>query len=210
MPAMSSALYENPANPWEMIDTPLGRMEAWRASTLMTGHMGATETFLQQAMAQFQTLRNDSVSLKDEMATWAAELTAREEALNERAQAVADFAGRAAQFYEKTEELYNQLKAEAKEGPPVKPPGEPRTEDDSDSPATGPAPAADLHAIPPKEEPAAELEEEPEQPSTVADTHLLQHVGKDNALPEELVEPPIPEPKGTATQTPVAISLNTE
>jgi hypothetical protein len=198
MSAMSSHLYENPPDPWQMIDTPFGRMEAWRASTLMTGRMGATHDFMQQAMQQFEQLRNDSVTLKDELTTWASELTAREEALNERTQAVVDFAGRTAEFYERTETLYNQLKAEAEEEPIEAPPGTSQEpEPVVDTEAHGPEPTGDLHDIPPKEGPTTE-DNEGDVPA-----ELELEEGS-----SELTEPP--EPSGTAYPQPTAISLNSK
>jgi hypothetical protein len=118
MPPMSSALYENPDNPFGTIETPFGKMEAWRASTMATGSMGAFDTYMRQSRAEFEQLRSDSASLKDELTAWAAELTARENALEDRTREVTDFAGRAAQFYERTEELYNELRAEPLASPP--------------------------------------------------------------------------------------------
>jgi hypothetical protein len=36
-PAMHSHLYQNPENPNEIIDSPFGKMEAWRANSMMNG-----------------------------------------------------------------------------------------------------------------------------------------------------------------------------
>jgi hypothetical protein len=45
MPAMSSANYENPKDPWEIIPgTPWGDIPQWVASTLATGTMGAFDS----------------------------------------------------------------------------------------------------------------------------------------------------------------------
>jgi len=48
---------ENTQDPWQIIDTPWGEMEAWRASTLATGTMGA----LAQVAA---IVRNDAAELE--------------------------------------------------------------------------------------------------------------------------------------------------
>ena len=46
------------SNPFEIIDTPWGKMEAWRASTMATGTMGA--------LAQvFDIVRNDAAELQE-------------------------------------------------------------------------------------------------------------------------------------------------
>jgi hypothetical protein len=73
MPAIASHLYQNPESPWEMIDTPWGKMEAWRASTLCTGTMGAMASYLDVA-----TARADDASAR------IADARARADTLNER------------------------------------------------------------------------------------------------------------------------------
>jgi hypothetical protein len=74
-PAMSSLLYENPENPWEMIDTPWGRMPSWKASTMATGTMGAFGDYLKVARA-------DAAMTHETLST-------REDAVAQREQAVA-------------------------------------------------------------------------------------------------------------------------
>src|SRR5215471_13752387 len=51
-------ILENTQDPWQIIDTPWGEMEAWRASTLATGTMGC----LAQVAA---IVRNDAAELHE-------------------------------------------------------------------------------------------------------------------------------------------------
>jgi hypothetical protein len=177
MPAMSSREKYADINQHELIDTPIGRIERWRADAVLTGETSAAQEYMKQFQQQFAQLRADSIDLKEAMEQWASELTAREDALNERAQAVADFAGRAAQFYERTESLFNKLKAEAEEGPIPTPPGdEPSATSDVHT-----APAGDLHSVEPVHEPELEGSEDEELPPE---------------LPRSLPEEP-PEPHGS-------------
>jgi hypothetical protein len=53
--------YADPQDPWEIIDTPWGRMEAWRASTMATGTMGSLQSV-------YEIVKNDSASVQDRIA----------------------------------------------------------------------------------------------------------------------------------------------
>jgi hypothetical protein len=75
---MSSLLYENPSDPWEMIETPWGSMPAWKASTMATGTMGAYHEYMKQIRAD-STLAHDAITAReDAVATREQEVTARE------------------------------------------------------------------------------------------------------------------------------------
>ena len=187
MPAMSSREKYADINQHELIDTPIGRIERWRADAVLTGETSAAQEYMKQFRQQFAQLRADSIDLREAMEEWAKDLTAREEALTRRTQAVVDF-GRTAEFYERTESLFKKLKAEAEEGPIPTPPGDepPATSDERT------APAGDLHSVEPVHEPELEGAEDEELPPEL--TRLQPK------------EPP--EPRGSVYPQPVAISLN--
>lgn len=185
MPALSSREKCADINQHDLIDTPIGRIERWRADALLVGETSTAQEHMRQFQEQFAQLRADSINIKNAM-----ELTAREDALTLRTQAVVDFAGRTAEFYERTESLFKKLKAEAEEGPIPTPPGDepPATSDEHT------APAGDLHSVEPVHEPELEGSEDEELPPELA------------RLPPE--EPP--EPRGSVYPQPIAISLNAE
>jgi hypothetical protein len=67
MPAMSSHLYQNPENQNEIIDSPWGKMPAWKASTLATGTMGAYSEYLSQVRTD-ASLAHDALNERDAQA----------------------------------------------------------------------------------------------------------------------------------------------
>ena len=85
MPDLANRVrYSDPQDPWEMIETPWGRMEAWRASTMATGEMGAYDTFMQQARAD-STILNDAMNAREqELEERERNLAAREQTLNDQ------------------------------------------------------------------------------------------------------------------------------
>jgi hypothetical protein len=198
-PAMSSRFkYENPDDPHEIIrNTPWGDVPAWKASTLATTTMGAYDAFVREADKKLVQFRNDSVNLKDQLTSWAAELTAREEALDKRTLEVTDFAGRLAQFYEETEALRNKLKAEAEEEEELSEPNLPPV----DVVASAPAPSGDLHTIPAKDPAERGDDQEPLEPlsellaeSTPKDQDPLPRSPEVKAEPEPALVSRQPEP----------------
>jgi hypothetical protein len=65
MPAISSLLYENPENPYATVDTPWGKMPAWKASTMATGTMGAYSEYIKSVRAD-ATLAHDAVTARED------------------------------------------------------------------------------------------------------------------------------------------------
>jgi len=210
------------SNPFEIIDTPWGTMETWRASTMATGTMGA----LAQVAA---IVRND-----------AAELEKKTVALDAKKHAVLNTVNKLLSFMSRVDALTSRVVAlEAKhkadeatqrkleEEPIELPPDiaeyQTRTPPSEIGDETH-QPGGELRSIAPKEEQSSELPEPP-QPETTSDaggvplsygnvpTSYVRSGPKDQAgdLPEELEqglpEPP-PEPKGSVYPQPVSISLN--
>jgi len=204
-------------DPFEVIDTPWGRMEAWRASTIATGTMGA----LAQVAA---IVKNDAAALEEKTAALDAKKSAvlstvnrllrfmsRVDALTSRVEAMEEKrkADEAAQ--RKFEEEPLTLPPDIHEYQTRTPPAEIGDE--------GHVPGGELHDLPPKDE---ELPEPPEVESDAGGvplsygnvpTSYVRGAPKDQAgdLPEALEqglpEPP-PEPRGSAVSQPVSISLN--
>jgi len=191
------------SSPFEIIDTPWGEMEAWRASTMATGTMGA----LAQVAA---IVRND-----------AAELEKKVVALDAKRHAVLNTVNRLLRFMSRVDALASRVEAlEAKhradeqaarefaEEPLTLPPDIHEYQASTPPAEIGDEthqPGGELHSVAAKEEPSSELPEPP-----------LEVGGDDNVgdLPKEVEEPPEPapepEPKGTAFPQPTAISLNRE
>jgi len=206
-------------DPFEVIDTPWGRMEAWRASTIATGTMGA----LAQVAA---IVKNDAAALEEKTAALDAKKSAvlstvnrllrfmsRVDALTSRVEAMEEKrkADEAAQ--RKFEEEPLTLPPDIHEYQTRTPPAEIGDE--------GHVPGGELHDLPPKDE---ELPEPPEVESDAGGvplsygnvpTSYVRGAPKDQAgdLPEaleqDLPEPP-PSPRGGVYPQPVAISLNKE
>jgi hypothetical protein len=185
-------------NPFEIIDTPWGKIEAWRASTMATGTMGA----LAQVAA---IVRNDAAELQQKTVELDAKkhavlntvnrllkfmsrvdaLTARMDALEAKHRADEE---QQLQFEEEPLTLPPDLAEYQTSAPPAK------IEDDTSRQGSDEThqPSGELHAVAAKEEPLSE--------------------GDDNIgdLPKELTEEPepVPEPRGRVYPQPVAISLN--
>src|SRR6516165_9295280 len=218
-------------NPFVIIDTPWGEMEAWRASTMATGTMGALSSV-------YDLVRADSAAL----AARADEVEARNALIEHLCTKVADFErrfadhearlaaaeekrradeAREAEFEEEPQELPPDIAAHQELSPPTK---------IGDAHSTTHVPGGELHSVAPKDEPpetTANDEELPEPP-TEADAkgvplsygniptsyvHSSEHGQRDQ------VEFAIPEPgmttdarrrkaKGGIVSQPTAISLN--
>ena len=181
-------------NPFELVDSPWGRMESWRASTMACGTMGA--------LAQvYEIVRNDAAELQEKTVAFDAKkasvlrtvnkllhFVSRVDALNSRVDAL-EARRRSDEQAQREFEEPIELPRDILEHQTLSHPQ--KIED-----TTPPGPTGELHSLPPSEAPEPSLEVEDE-------------VGD---LPEELADPPepVPEPKGSVYPQPTAISLNKE
>ena len=138
-------ILENTQDPWEIIDTPWGEMEAWRASTLATGTIGC----LTQVAA---IVRNDVAELQEKTVAFDAKKASVLRAVNK----LLNFMSRVEALTSRVEALEAKRKADEAaarefEEPIEEPPGteEPQVDDTH-------APGGELHALVP--EPSLELE----------------------------------------------------
>ena len=177
------------SSPFEIIDTPWGEMEAWRASTMATGTMGA----LAQVAA---IVRND-----------AAELEKKVVALDAKRHAVLNTVNRLLRFMSRVDALASRVEAleaqrKADEATQRKLDEEPLTlpPDIQEYQASTPPepigdeshqPGGELHPVAAKEEPSL-------------DDDLTDNLGD---LPAELrdLPDPAPEPKGSVLPPPTAL-----
>jgi hypothetical protein len=150
--------YSDPVDPWEMLDTPWGRMAAWKAATYATG---TTEA----AMRTLEQVRNDSATIVARQDAREASLNTRQDALDQRerevgvmAVKVAEMAGRMSVEWDKLQ----KAKADAAEEPLPAPPGDPS------DPSKEPEPSLELEGdnIPGTEDPddPSAKEDQPEFP----------------------------------------------
>src|SRR6516225_11169506 len=155
-----------PHDPFEVIDTPWGRIERWRASTLATGTMGA----LAQVAA---IVRNDAAALEEKTAALDAKKSAvlstvnrllrfmsRVDALTSRVEALEAKRKADEAVQRKLDEEPIELPPDISEKQTLAPPAE--IGDDTHQPG------GELHAVAAKEEPPSELPEPP-QPETTSD-----------------------------------------
>lgn len=186
-------ILDNNQDPWELIDTPWGVIEAWRASTMATGTMGA----LAQVAA---IVRNDAAELQGKTVAFDAKKASVLRTVNK----LLSFMSRVDALTSRVETLEAKRRADEEEQRQFEEPIElppdiaecqtlspPRQIEDAT-----PAPSGELHALPPSEEPAPSPE-------------LEDEVGD---LLKELEDPPdpVPEPKGKVFPQPISISLNEE
>src|SRR5262245_42446679 len=179
-------------NPFELVDSPWGKIEAWRASTLSTGTMGA----LTQV---YEMVRSDAAELQEKTVAFDAKKSAvlktvnrllsfmsRVDALTSRVEALEEKRKADEAVQRKLDEEPIDLPPDIADYHTLSPPQ--KIED-----TTPPGPTGELHSLTPSEDPEPSLEVEDE-------------VGD---LPNELEEPPdpVPEPKGSVYPQPVAISL---
>jgi hypothetical protein len=141
-------ILDNNQDPWEIIDTPWGEMEAWRASTLATGTMGC----LTQVAA---IVRNDVAELQEKTVAFDAKKSAVLRTVNR----LLSFMSRVDALTARMEALEAKRRADEQaarefEEPIEEPPG---VEDNA------PSPGAELHALPPSEKPEPSLELESDQ-----------------------------------------------
>jgi hypothetical protein len=218
-------------SPFDIVDSPLGHIERWRASTLATGTMGA--------LAQVATIvKNDAAALEQKTA-----------ALDAKKSAVLSTVNRLLRFMSRVDALTTRVQAlEAKhkadeaqrqkfdEEPLELPPDFDRPQDLPPAKVGDEThqPGGELHSVPPKDEPSSELPEPPLETQSKGEgddmggvplsyknvpTSYVRGGPKDAAaskdqagdLPEELEqdlpEPPT-EPRGSVYPQPVSISLN--
>jgi hypothetical protein len=206
-------------SPFDIIDSPWGHIERWRASTIATGTMGA--------LAQvYKMVRNDAAELEKEAA-----------ALDAKKSAVLGTVNRLLRFMSKVDALTSRVekleaKRKADEAERQKFVEEPQLPPDIHEYQTRTPPAeigdethtpgGELHDLPPKDE---ELPEPPVETKTTLDAgkvplsygnvpmSYVKGAPKDQAgdLPEELEQGlpgPPPEPRGSVVPQPVSISLN--
>jgi hypothetical protein len=129
MGTMASHLYLNPENPNELIDSPWGKVPAWKASTLATGTMGAYSEYIKQVRAD-ATLAHDALNVREQA------VTARQDAVTAREQAVVDLLGRASLLFDRLDKRLSEAEArrdQAQEEPLPHPPG-PGDEGDLETP----------------------------------------------------------------------------
>jgi hypothetical protein len=195
MPAMSSANYENPKDPWAIIPaTPWGDIPQWMASTLATGTMGAFDEYMKQFQQQFDQFRADAVTETDALLMLKHEVDAGMKVLRE----VANSLSAARWQLDEERREFEQQRADAEKfaEPLAIPPGDQPERDDN---------------IAPGEESSREADEEPEDDPELSDSS--RHITGDEELPPELAksEPEKPPPSpGSVFPQPIAISLNKE
>lgn len=182
-------ILENTQDPWELIDTPWGVIEAWRASTIATGTMGALAQVadaVKNDAAELRARADEATALKalvhhvcDSVAGLEKRINRLADALEARQRADEEAAERQRKLDEEPIELPPDL--DRPQDLPPAPIGEDETHQ----------PGGELHAIAPKEAPPDD------------------NVGD---LPKELAEPPepVPEPRGSVFPQPTSISLNKE
>jgi hypothetical protein len=206
MPAMQSFNYappSNPSNPWELVRTPFGEMEQWRASAMTCGSVGALSDYMRDTISRFDRFRNDSASFVDTLIERERALSAREDVVTKRETVLADLMGRTAQLLDRVERRVGDAE---KFDEPIDLPGEasaPGEASDDAASSELPTPtdahvaqSGELHDVPAKEDPELTADE--------------------GFLPEELelqtpTSPaPAARPRGSAFPQPIAVSLNEE
>jgi hypothetical protein len=179
----------NSSSPFETIDTPLGKMERWRAEALIIGSTSGIQDV-------YRTIRDDATAQ-----------AARADEAEARATLIRHLCAKVDAFESKLDNLVAQVAAEREarradearkaafdQEPLALPPGDPPDptviRDETHQPG------GELHSIAAKE-PDPDLEIEGD---AVGD------------LPKEIEDPPdpVPEPRGSVYPQPTAISLNQE
>ena len=175
-------------NPFDLVDSPYGRIERWRAVALSTGEVSAMTVLSKQ-------IQNDAMATIDDIEARETALAAREEACDarEKAHAVSvarfvDFVGRAAVLFDRIEKQRADAIAGAE--PLATPPGTP-----PDNQHKLPEPSVESDVTPGQHTPGGELHvvAAKENPETAADFLRLKYpVSMDQAeFPSgELPRPP--------------------
>jgi hypothetical protein len=194
----------NGNNPFELIDTPLGTMERWRAEAMLIGSTSGIQdvyrTIRDDASAaaaradEAQAQRTLIQHVLDQITEFERRFDAHVARLAEAEDKRRADEARKARFDEEEIELPPDLAARQASSPA-------RKIEDDDTHAH--SPGGELHSVAPKEEPSLSSEL-PEPPLEVEDA--------EGDLPPELHDPldPVPEPRGKVVSQPVSISLNEE
>jgi hypothetical protein len=186
MPAIASHLYQNPENPWVMIDSPFGRMEAWRASTLCTGTMGAMASYLDVA-----TARADDASARIADARARADtLNEREASLSARETVLKDTIRKLDALFHRADFMLTEL--EERQQQTV------QDEEEQQELETN-LPGGELHDIPAKET------QDPDDPDPIGDQGDLP---ENLQIPELGTYPTLEDPHKPQAPQPVSVSLN--
>jgi hypothetical protein len=199
-PRLSSLEEVMNGNPFELVDSPWGRVERWRADALAIGAMGA--------LAQVhQIVRNDQAELEQKTV----ELDAKKHAVLSTINRLVKFMSRVDALTTRMEALEAKHRADEEqqrefEEPIELPPDLDRLQDLPPSKIGDEThhPSGDLHSVAAKEEPSSA-----EEPSDLPEPPLEEgdNIG---GLPNELADPPdpVPEPKGSVVQQPTALFGN--
>jgi hypothetical protein len=141
--------YDPGKNPMDLVDTPSGKMERWRADAMLVGETSALTELIKQVHNDAEATIADTVSRE-------AAVSAREQACDDREKAHAisvtrfvDFVGQAAALFDRIEKQRADAERQAAE-PLAHPPGSPLPGED-DAPSH--TPSGDLHAILPPKDP---------------------------------------------------------
>jgi hypothetical protein len=221
-------------NPFELVDSPWGKIEAWRASTLATGTMGALQSVydLVRSDSAEATARADEAAAQhtliqhvlDQITEFEKRFDAHVARIAEAEKRARDDAARQARFDEEPVELPPDISAKQTSAPP------------KNIGDTTHHPSGELHSIDPKEEEQHQSSALPEPPvETESDGHdgevsdaggvplsyapvPLSYVkggpkdatSKAGDLPEELEQPvePPPEHKGGVVPQPIGLFGN--
>jgi hypothetical protein len=182
-------------SPFDIIDSPWGHIERWRASTLATGTMGALDSV-------YQTVRSDASAQVARADEAAAQHTLIQHVLDQITQFEKRFDAHVARLAEAEDKRRADAarKAAFDEEPLTLPPGDP--------PASGTPPGGELHTLAPKEEPDLEVEDDASRQGS--DQGDLPEELKKGVAPAPATYPNFELPKPPVVSQPVAISLNKE
>jgi hypothetical protein len=184
---------------FEIVDSPIGRMERWRAASITAGMIGPLYDVV-------QIIRNDAAELQEKTVA----LDAKKHAVLSTVNRLLKFMSRVDSLTARMDALEAKLKADEEqqrefEAEPIpEPPGTVGPSVAADHNGSSHEPGGELHTVSPKDEPPSEVPEPPLDGEAVRDS-----LGD---LPQELRDLPDPvEPaKGQVYPQPVAISLNKE
>jgi hypothetical protein len=189
--------YDPGKNPMELVDTPSGKMERWRADALLIGETSALTDLIKQ-------VHSDAVEAIDDIEAREAKCAAREEACAARERAlgvtaaqVVNFIGRAAALFDKLQEA----KADAEREPLAAPPGSPATSSPDDMHVL---PSGELHVIAPKD-PEQHLPAEQSALATADELHAGGKLHLKTPIPLSIDtdhDPELPHPPVTAQPSP--------
>ena len=222
MPAMSSRekYYDDlvdrvrdKRDPFEVIDTPIGKMEAWRADTLYTGGISGLDACLQDTLARFDQVRADTANFVTTLQEREQQVSAREDAVARRERAVLDLVGGASALLDRLERYRSDQEKFAEE--PATPPGDITSGDSSgshDNTAPGEPgehPSREADDIVPRAALPVDHPEEELDPEDLEDPEATEDEWLPPALAELEPEKP-PEPSGTVFPSPTAVSLNSK